>query len=220
MARSRAARTLRHMYRPTAFAEDDVDVVLGMIDQASLAHLVVHTSDGFDSSPLPMLADVRDGTVYLRGHLARPNALWRLAPCDALVIVPLSDAYISPSWYPAKAVNGKVVPTWNYEVVHAHGKLVAHDDVEWLDRLVRDLTERHERVNAEPWAVDDAPADYVAAMLRGIVGVEVAVERLEGKRKLSQNRSDEDQRGAVAGLDAVASRRSEALADAMRQQLT
>ena len=98
-------------------------------------------------------------------------------------------------------MNGKVVPTWNYEIVHAHGKLVAHDDVEWLERLVRDLTERHERANAEPWAVDDAPADFVAAMLRGIVGVEVAVERLEGKRKLSQNRADEDQRGAVAGLE-------------------
>ena len=145
------------MYRPTAFAEDDLDVVLDMIDQASLAHLVVHTSDGFESSPLPILADVRDGIVHLRGHLARPNPLWRLAPCDAFVIVALSDAYISPSWYPSKAVNGKVVPTWNYEVVHAHGKLVAHDDVEWLERLVRDLTERHERANAEPWAVDDAP---------------------------------------------------------------
>ena len=133
------------MYRPTAFAEDDLDVVLDMIDQASLAHLVVHTPDGFESSPLPILAEVRDGVVQLRGHLARPNPLWRLAPCDALVIVALSDAYISPSWYPSKAVNGKVVPTWNYEVVHAHGTLVAHDDVEWLERLVRDLTERHER---------------------------------------------------------------------------
>jgi transcriptional regulator len=191
-----------------------------MIDQASLAHLVVHTSDGFDSSPLPILADVRDGTVHLRGHLARPNPLWRSAPCAALVIVPLSDAYISPSWYPSKAVNGKVVPTWNYEVVHAHGTLVAHDDVEWLDRLVRDLTERHERVNAEPWAVNDAPADFVGAMLRGIVGVEVAVERLEGKRKLSQNRSEEDQRGTVAGLEAASSRRSAQLAEAMRSQLT
>ena len=181
---------------------------------------MVHGPQGFESSPLPILADVRDGTVHVRGHLARPNPLWRLAPCEALVIVALSDAYISPSWYPSKAVNGKVVPTWNYEVVHAHGQLVAHDDVEWLERLVRDLTERHERVNAAPWAVDDAPADYLAAMLRGIVGVEIAVERLEGKRKLSQNRSDEDQRGAVAGLDATGAPRSAAVADAMRRQLT
>ena len=208
------------MYRPTAFAEDDLDVVLDMIDKASLAHLVVHGSEGFESSPLPILADVRDGAVHVRGHLARPNPLWRMAPCDALVIVPLTDAYISPSWYPSKAVNGKVVPTWNYEVVHAHGTLVAHDDVEWLERLVRDLTERHERGNTTPWAVDDAPADFLAAMLRGIVGVEIAVERLEGKRKLSQNRSDEDQRGAVAGLDAVGAPRSAAVADAMRRQLT
>lgn len=214
------ARTLRPMYRPNAFAEDDLDAVLAMIDQTSLAHLVVHTSDGFESSPLPILADVRDGTVHLRGHLARPNPLWRSAPCDALVIVALSDAYISPSWYPSKAVNGKVVPTWNYEVVHAHGKLIAHDDVEWLERLVRDLTERHERANAEPWGVDDAPADYVTAMLRGIVGVEVAVERIEGKRKLSQNRSEEDQRGAVAGLEAAGAPRSVAIAEAMRRELT
>ena len=99
-------------------------------------------------------------------------------------------------------------------------RLVAHDDVVWLERLVRDLTERHERANAEPWAVDDAPADYLAAMLRGIVGVEMVVERLEGKRKLSQNRSDEDQRGAVAGLDATGVPRSAAVADAMRRQLT
>lgn len=208
------------MYRPSAFAEDDVDVIVDMIDRASLAHLVVNGPDGFESSPLPILADVREGVVQLRGHLARPNPLWRMAPGDALVIVPLSDAYISPSWYPSKAVNGKVVPTWNYEVVHAHGKLVAHDDVEWLERLVRDLTQRHERANAEPWAVDDAPTDFLAAMLRGIVGVEIAVERLEAKRKLSQNRPIEDQRGAVAGLDAVAAPRSADLAEAMRQQLT
>ena len=207
------------MYRPTAFTEDDVDVIVDMIDRASLAHFVVRSPDGFESSPLPVLADVRDGIVHLRGHLARPNPLWRLAPCDALVILPVNDAYISPSWYPSKAAGGKVVPTWNYEIVHAHGTLVAHDDVEWLDRLVRDLTERHERANPDPWAVDDAPADFVAAMLRGIVGVEVAVERLEGKRKLSQNRADDDQRGAVAGLDATAAPRSAALADAMRRQL-
>ena len=208
------------MYRPPAFAEDDVAVILDMIDKASLAHLVVHGPDGFESSPLPILADVRDGTVHVRGHLARPNPLWRMAPCDALAIVSLTDAYISPSWYPSKAVNGKVVPTWNYEVVHAHGSLVAHDDVEWLERLVRDLTDRHEQANAERWGVDDAPADYLAAMLRGIVGVEMVVERLEGKRKLSQNRSDEDQRGAVTGLDTTGATRSVAVADAMRQQLT
>ncbi|MGH9132719.1 MAG: FMN-binding negative transcriptional regulator [Ilumatobacteraceae bacterium] len=210
------------MYRPKAFAEDDVDAVLEMIDVASLAHVVAHGPDGFESSPLPVLADVRDGVVHLRGHVARPNPLWRLAPCDALAIVPLGDAYISPSWYPSKAADGKVVPTWNYEVVHAHGRLVAHDDVEWLERLVRDLTARHERDNTEPWAVDDAPRDFVEAMLRGIVGVEVVVERLEGKRKLSQNRSTDDQRRVVDRLDAAPAGRttgSAAVAEAMRRRL-
>ena len=147
----------------------------------------------------------------MRGHLARPNPLWRLAPCDALAIVSLSDAYISPSWYPSKAVNGKVVPTWNYEVVHAHGTLVAHDDVEWLERLVRDLTDRHERANAEPWAVDDDA--------RRLSHRDAARDRRrrdrgrahEGKRKLSQNRSDEDQRGAVEGLGRDRPRRARPL---------
>jgi transcriptional regulator len=188
------------MYRPGAFTEDDAGAILALIDRASLGHLVAVGPDGFESSPLPVLADEHDGRVRVRGHLARPNPLWRLAPCRAVLIVPVADAYVSPSWYPTKVDTGKVVPTWNYEVVHAHGDLVARDDVRWLDGFVRELTERHERGRTEPWSVDDAPADFVTAMLRGIVGVELAVDRLEGKRKLSQNRPEEDRRGVIAGL--------------------
>ncbi len=201
------------MYRPGAFAEDDTAAILTLLDRASLAHLVVASADGYESSPLPVLADECDGQVRVRGHLARPNPLWRLAPCKALLIVPVADAYVSPSWYPTKAATGKVVPTWNYEVVHAHGDLIAHDDVTWLDGFVRELTERHERGRAEPWSVDDAPGDFVAAMLRGIVGIELAVDRLEGKRKLSQNRSEEDRRGVIAGLTGAAA----AIAASMRE---
>jgi transcriptional regulator len=208
------------VYRPQAFAEDDTAELLAMIDRASLAHLVAHGPDGFESSPLPVIADVHEGAVRIRGHLARPNPLWRLAPCDVVVIVPLADAYISPSWYVTKQEHGKVVPTWNYEVVHAHGRLVAHDDVDWLEGFVRELTSRHEHGRQQPWAVDDAPADFVAAMLRGIIGVEVAVTRLEGKRKLSQNRPVEDQHGAIAGLDATGERRAVETADAMRATAT
>jgi transcriptional regulator len=204
------------MYRPPAFAEDDIPTLLAMIDVAALAHVVAHGPDGFESSPLPVLADVVDGAVRLRGHVARPNPLWRMAPCDVLVVVPLTDAYVSPSWYPSKAEHGKVVPTWNYEVVHAHGRLVAHDHPAWLDAFVRELTERHESRRSEPWAVDDAPADFVATMLRGIVGIEVAVTRLEGKRKLSQNRPEADRIGATDGMAASGARGAEATAAAMR----
>jgi transcriptional regulator len=208
--------TLADVYRPAAFVEDDRDALVAMIMRASLAHLVAHGTDGFESSPVPVLADVDGGRVRLRGHLARPNPLWRMAPCDVLAVVPLSDAYVSPSWYPAKAEHGKVVPTWNYEVVHAHGRLVAHDDVAWLDAFVRELTERHEAGRPEPWAVSDAPADFVGTMLRGIVGVEIEVTRLEGKRKLSQNRPETDQLGVIAGLERDPSHGAATTASAMR----
>ena len=205
------------MYRPGAFAEDDTAAILALIDRAPLGHLVAAGAEGFESSPLPVLADEHDGRVRVRGHLARPNPLWRRAPCRALLIVPVADAYVSPSWYPTKSATGKVVPTWNYEVVHAHGDLIAHDDVTWLDGFVRELTARHERGRAEPWSVDDAPADFVAAMLRGIVGVELAVDCLEGKRKLSQNRPEEDCRGVIAGLADEPAAAAVAVAASMRE---
>jgi transcriptional regulator len=206
------------MYRPGAFAEDDTAAILALVDRASLGHLVAVGPDGFESSPLPVLADEHGGRVRVRGHLARPNPLWRLAPCRAILIVPVADAYISPSWYPTKAVSGKVVPTWNYEIVHAHGDLIAHDDVTWLDGFVRELTERHERGRPEPWSVDDAPPDFVTAMLRGIVGVELAVDRLEGKRKLSQNRPEEDRHGVIAGLVAEPTAGAADTAASMRER--
>ena len=203
------------MYRPPAFVEDDTDALLAMLREAPLAHLVAHGDGGFESSPVPVIADVVDGRVRLRGHLARPNPLWRMAPCDVLAIVPLADAYVSPSWYATKAEHGKVVPTWNYEVVHAHGTLRSHDDAGWLDAFVRELTERHESGRPEPWAVDDAPAEFVQTLLRGIVGIEIEVTRLEGKRKLSQNRPEGDQLGVVGGLRASGDRGAAATADAM-----
>ncbi len=211
-----ADRTLSDVYRPAAFAEDDTAVVVSMIERAPLAHLVAVASDGFEAAALPVLVDEHDGRVRVRGHLARPNPLWRLAPCRALLIVPVADAYVSPSWYATKSDTGKVVPTWNYDVVHAHGELIAHDDVGWVDGFVRELTERHERGRIEPWSVDDAPPDFVAAMLRGIVGVELAVERLEGKRKLSQNRPEQDRLGVIAGLADEPTGGSAAIAAAMR----
>jgi len=152
----------------------------------------------------------------VRGHLGRPHPVWRAAPCRAQLIVPVTDTYVSPSWYPSKAEHGKVVPTWNYEVVHVHGALVAHDDRAWVEQLVRDLTQLNESRLAQPWSVDDAPADYLDTMLRGIVGVELLVGSLVGKRKLSQNRPAGDVAGIVTGLDTTRGRGSANIADAMR----
>ena len=203
------------MYRPPAFTEDDTEALLAMIHETPLVHVVAHGDGGFESSPVPVIADVVDGAVRLRGHLARPNPLWRMAPCDVLAVVAPTDAYVSPSWYPTKAEHGKVVPTWNYEVVHAHGRLVAHDDAAWLDAFVRELTERHEAGRPAPWSVDDAPADFVQALLRGIVGFEIAVTRLEGKRKLSQNRPEADQLAVIDAMSASGDRGAVATAAAM-----
>jgi transcriptional regulator len=187
------------MYRPPSFAVDDLEVIVGLTRTAGFGHLVVTTADGkLSATPMPFV--IADDASSVRAHLARPNDVWRVAPCRALLIVPVSDTYISPAWYPSKAEHGKVVPTWNYEVVHFHGQLVAHDDAAWVAKQIRDLTDLNESSFEPPWAVDDAPADYIAAMQRGIVGVELVVERIEGKRKLSQNRSDDDLAATIASL--------------------
>jgi len=138
------------------------------------------------------------------GHVARNNAQWRVpAVGDALVIALGPDAYISPAWYATKREHGRVVPTWNYITAHVHGRLVIHDDPVWVEENVRRLTARHEAARPEPWSVDDAPEAYIAGQLRAIVGVEVIIDRVDGKTKLSQNRSDADIAGAIEGLEAT-----------------
>jgi transcriptional regulator len=132
--------------------------------------------------------------------------------------VPVSDTYISPSWYPSKAEHGKVVPTWNYEVVHIHGELVAHDDAGWVADQIATLTDTNEAGFERPWSVEDAPAEYVEQLRRGIVGVELIVDRLDGKRKLSQNRPEADVAGVVAALGASERRGAGDVAAAMREQ--
>jgi transcriptional regulator len=205
------------VYRVSAFAEDDPSAIVRLARQAGFGHLTVVDSDGaLRSTPMPFL--IADDGWAIRGHLARPNPVWRAAPARALLIVPVSDTYISPSWYPSKHEHGKVVPTWNYEVVHAHGELVAHDDPMWVEQLVRDLTDHHEADFELPWSVDDAPADYVARMLGGIVGVELVVDALEGKRKLSQNRRADDIAGVVAGLRTSERRGATTVGSAMADQ--
>ena len=199
---------------PRAFAEDRDEVVVELARRCGFGHLVVSGDDGPDSTPLPFV--VRPEGTSVHAHVARANPVWRAGPCRALLIVPVVDAYVSPSWYPSKADGGEVVPTWNYEVVHARGRLEVRDDPVWVERQVRELTDRHEGGREPPWAVDDAPADYVRRMLRGIVGVELVVDEWVGKRKLGQNRSDADRAGVVAGLEGEAEPRP-SVAASMRE---
>lgn len=195
------------MYRPRHFAIDDDDALDAVEAFGAAAHLVTAGAGGLDATVLPLLLDRERGV--LDGHLARPNPQWRDGPTDALAIFPMGDTYVSPSWYPSKASDPRVVPTWNYEVVHVHGRLTVHEDPAWLDPFLRRLTARHDHT----WTVDDAPADHIAKLLEGIVGVSLAITRVEGKAKLSQNRSDEDRAGVARALG------DHALAERMRSPL-
>lgn len=165
--------------------------------------LVTHTAQGFRATILPMLFDPDDGRFgTLRGHVARGNPQWRDIGqgTDGLAIFDGPDAYVSPSWYAEKRVTGKVVPTWNYITVQAQGRLSIRLEPEWLSAHVRRLVDRHEKGRPEPWSLDDAPSGYVETQVRAIVGLELRIDRLEAKRKLSQNRSDADIAGTIAGL--------------------
>jgi transcriptional regulator len=180
---------------------------------------VTMTGDGLVATPLPLLYEPSpEGLGSLVGHVARANRQWSKSSSDveALAIFTGPNAYISPNWYPSKAEHGKVVPTWNYETVHVRGSFVAHDDPVWTRALVTRLTERHESQFDRPWAVTDAPADYLESMVKAIVGIEVKITSIQAKRKLSQNRPPADVSATIAGLDAVGGS-SAAVADAMRQ---
>ncbi|HSF36893.1 MAG TPA: FMN-binding negative transcriptional regulator [Nocardioides sp.] len=177
----------------------DPDHVRPFVEAVATAQLVTVGEDGVpDATFLPVLWE----DDRLVGHLARANPHWRriVDGSPALAVVTGPDTYVSPSWYATKAEHGKVVPTWNYSVVHLRGRVTVHDDPAWVRGLVTRLTDRHEQPRAERWAVTDAPADYVEKNLRPIVGVEVVVTAVEAKAKLSQNRSDVDRAGVAAGL--------------------
>ena len=203
------------MYLPKLFKEEHVEVMHELIRQHSLATLVTAAPDGLTANHLPMLIDP-DPAPYgtLRFHVARANPVWREfeAKTDALAIFAGPQGYITPSWYATKRETGKVVPTWNYVVVHAYGPLVIHDDSEWLRAFLTRLTGKNESPRAQPWLVTDAPADYVDARLKEIVGIEMPVRRLEGKWKMSQNRVPRDRAGVVEGLRAAADEQSAAMA--------
>ena len=203
------------MYLPPHFDERRPEMLQALVRRHPLGLLVTQSADGtLAADPIPWLLDLEaDGSHTLRGHVARANPVWQQArrDTDALVVFQGPQAYVSPSLYPSKAEHGKVVPTWNYIVLQARGRFEAIDDADWKRALVTRLTERFEAPRAAPWAVTDAPADYVTTMLRAIVGIELRVHTLTGKWKTSQNRSAADRAGVRAGLRADAG--TQAVAD-------
>ncbi len=191
------------MYVPAHFKEDRVDVLHDLMRTTGLATIVSMTPEGMIASHVPLMLDP-DPAPYgtLIGHFARANPHWRLLDrnVQTLVIFQGPEGYITPSYYAAKKEHGKVVPTWNYAAIHAYGTLEVFDDPERLLGVVTRLTERHETPRAQPWAVSDAPDDFVQGMLRGIVGIALPITRLEGKLKMSQNRPAADRAGVIEGL--------------------
>jgi transcriptional regulator len=179
----------------------DDDAVQELLREHGAGDLVTATAEGLVATMLPFVYDAARGPHgALLGHVARNNEHWRHAPVgEALVILRGPDAYVSPQWYASKREHGRVVPTWNYVTAHVYGELVVHDDVDWLDDLVRRLTAKHEAGRPEPWAVGDAPPRFVAGQLRAIVGMELVISRIEAKAKLSQNRPAADIDGVVEG---------------------
>jgi len=193
------------MYLPRHFEQHDPTTLTGLMTAHPLAALVSTGDDGPTGDHIPLEFIPGDGLHgaqgRLRGHVARANPLWqRAAGTPVLAIFSGPQAYITPSWYPSKTDSHKVVPTWNYAVVHVHGVLQVVDDAPWLRALVGGLTARHESRRSAPWSVEDAPDDYVQQMLRAIVGIEIPVQRLVGKWKISQNRSNPDRLGVADGL--------------------
>jgi transcriptional regulator len=202
------------MYVPRFNALDDDAAIRTMVGAIGSAELITVGEDGFPlATRLPVVWD-GDRLVL---HIARANPHWRSIPPDggvaALAVVTDAEAYVSPAWYATKAEHGRVVPTWNYSAVHLTGRVRRHEDPEWIRRAVTMLTEQHESGRPDPWAVTDAPPTYVDKQLKAIVGLELAIERVEGKAKLSQNRSGEDRAGVVAGLRAEGGGREAVMAD-------
>lgn len=203
------------MYCPTAFRQDDLTALHAQIRASGLALLSSAGQQGLQASHLPLLLAAGEGefgTLY--GHFARANPHWRDLAGGAEVLAVFSgpDAYVHPGWYPAKAEHGKMVPTWNYIAVHAWGQAEVFDEPERMLQLVSRLSDQHEQGRPKPWAVSDAPRDYIDAMLRAIVGFALPIRRIEGQWKLSQNRTPSDRAGVRNGMAASANPRDRELA--------
>jgi transcriptional regulator len=210
------------MYNPASFSETRPETLEAAMAGHPLATLVTIGSGRLEASHIPLLYyRTETGLGVLRGHLARANQQWRnLVPAsEALAIFSGPQHYVSPAWYPSKQEHGKVVPTWNYVVVHAHGALSLRNEPEWLLENVRALSDAHESSSEMPWQVADAPPEFIQNLLKAIVGVELTINRLEGKWKVSQNRPIPDREGVVRGLEALDSPDARDMAELVKANL-
>jgi transcriptional regulator len=196
------------MYIPKQFDEPRVEVLHQLIRSRPFATLVTLSSSGLNANHIPLHLTEQHGSFgTLRGHVARANPMWNdiAKDVEALAIFHGPSTYVTPSWYPTKAETGKVVPTWNYVVVHAYGTLRVVDDAAWLRAHLEALTAHNEAAFAEPWRLADAPSDFIEKMMGGVVGIEIVITRLSGKWKTSQNQPAENQAGVIQGLRASGS---------------
>lgn len=192
------------MYVPAEFAEPRTEALHALMRQHPLGTLITYGKDGLNATHLPFELDAREGGLgVLRAHVARPNPVWQdVGSGEVLVVFQAFDAYISPQWYPSKQETHQQVPTWNYMVAHAYGRLIVHDDERYVRGLVGRLTRSHEASQPVPWKMGDAPRNYIDTLLTQIVGIEIEITRLLGKSKLSQHKDERDLRGAAEGLKA------------------
>ena len=191
------------MYTPAHFSVTDPASLHRILREHPLGILVTPTGSGMDANHIPFEFDPTHGEFgLLTGHVARANPLWQqcLEGADVLVVFRGSEGYISPNWYPSKHETHRLVPTWNYEVVHAYGRLTVRDDEKFVRGVVARLTRTHEAQEAKPWKMGDSAPEFIAGMIKSIVGIEISISRLEGKAKLSQNREPRDVQGAVEAL--------------------
>ncbi|CAI1538788.1 Protease synthase and sporulation protein PAI 2 [Serratia quinivorans] len=193
------------MYQPASFRDDSLESQIALVRAHPLGMLISHGEQGLVADPLPFLIDADEqGNIVLRAHLSRTNPHWSLLQTlqECLVVFQGREGYVSPGWYETKRQTGKVVPTWNYSVVQLRGVPRVTEDAGWLRQQLDGLTALQEGRQPEPWHIGDAPANYIAAQIRGIVGIEIAVTHREGKWKMSQNRNTEDVEGVIAALRA------------------
>ena len=211
------------MYQPRHFEETRPEELHALVRSHPLATLVTWGPQGLEANHIPLyLRTQESGPAVLVGHVARANGLWQEADrsVPVLAIFQAQQHYVSPGWYASKAEHGKVVPTWNYMVVHAKGRLQVHDDAAWVRQQMTELTTQQEHAMAHPWSVDDAPSDYTDTLLRHVVGISIAVEQWSGKNKLSQNQPADNQRSVVAALQALGGDDAQAMAHAIQARGT
>lgn len=209
------------MYQPSHFAETRAEVMQQLMHEHAFGTLVTLGADGLNANHLPFEFDPEPAPFgTLRVHVARNNPVWHdFSPdMDVLVVFQGPQAYISPSWYATKPENERVVPTYNYMVVHAYGRLHAIEDKAWLRTVLARLTDRHEADRPQPWKLSDAPADFIDKLLPAIVGIEIPVSRLIGKWKVSQNQPAENRAGVERGLRALGGEQASAMADAVARR--